>query len=95
MLRKLLHSILLLAVATPAPYAASQAASSDKSAPAAATETKVMPPVEAAQFLPTTVFFRGQSAPIQARNSSGVQFTKGSLLLVALVDTAGYSSALQ
>jgi len=95
MLRKLLHSILLLAVATPALYAASQAVSSDKSSPAAATETKVMTAAEAAKRLPNTVFFRGQSAPIQARNSSGVQFTKDSLLLVTLVDTAGYSSALQ
>jgi len=54
-----------------------------------------MTAVEAAKLLPSTVFFRGQSAPIQARNSSGVQFTNESLLLVALVDTAGYSSALQ
>jgi hypothetical protein len=95
MLRKLLHSVLLLAVATPALYAASQTVSSDKSSPAAATETKVMTAVEASKLLPNTVFFRGQSAPIQARNSSGVQFTKDSLLLVTLVDTAGYSSALQ
>ena len=50
---------------------------------------------EAAKSLPSTVFFRGQSAPIQARNSSGVQFTKDSLLLVTLVDTAGYSSSVQ
>jgi hypothetical protein len=95
MLRKLLHSVLLLAVATPALCAASQSSSSDKNGPTAATETKVITAIEAAKFLPNTVFFRGQSAPIQARNSSGVQFTKDSLLLVTLVDTAGYSSALQ
>jgi len=95
MLRKLLHSVLLLAVAIPALNAASQTGSSDKNSPVAATETKVMTAAEAAKLLPNTVFFRGQSAPIQARNSSGVQFTKDSLLLVALVDTAGYSSALQ
>jgi hypothetical protein len=95
MLRKLLHSVLLLAVAVPTSYAAAQAVSSDKNGPVAAAETKVMTAVEAAKFLPSTVFFRGQSAPIQARNSSGVQFTKDSLLLVTLVDTAGYSSALQ
>jgi hypothetical protein len=95
MLRKLLHSVLLLAVTTQGLYSASQAQSSEKNGPAAATETKVMTAVEAARLLPNTVFFRGQSAPIQARNSSGVQFTKDSLLLVTLVDTAGYSSALQ
>ncbi len=95
MLRKLLHSFLLLAIAAAALYAASQTASSGKSSPVAAIETKVMTAIEAAKLLPGTVFFRGQSAPIQARNSSGVQFTKDSLLLVTLVDTAGYSSALQ
>jgi hypothetical protein len=95
MLRKLLHSVLLLALATPPFYATSQAPSSDKNGPAPAAEPKVMTAVEAAKLLPNTVFFRGQSAPIQARNSSGVQFTKNSLLLVTLVDTAGYSSALQ
>jgi hypothetical protein len=95
MLHKLLHSVLLSAVAIPTLYAASQSASLDKNGQAAATETKVITAVEAAKLLPNTVFFRGQSAPIQARNSSGVQFTKDSLLLVTLVDTAGYSSSLQ
>jgi hypothetical protein len=57
--------------------------------------TKTLTAAEAAKFLPTTVFFRGQSAPIQARNSGGVQFAKDALLLVALVDTAGYSSSVQ
>jgi hypothetical protein len=50
---------------------------------------------EAAKSLPNTVFFQGQTAPIQARNSSGIQFAKDSLLLVTLVDTAGYSSSVQ
>jgi hypothetical protein len=94
MLRKVLHSVLLLAIAGTA-YAAFQTAPPDKSGAVAPTRTKVMPPIEAAKFLPNEVFFRGQSAPIQARNSSGVQFGRDSVLLVALVDTAGYSSALQ
>lgn len=94
MLRKVLHSVLLLAIAATA-YAASQTVSPDKSVSIAASGTKVMPPIEAAKFLPSEVFFRGQSASIQARNSSGVRFGKDSLFLVTLVDTAGYSSALQ
>jgi hypothetical protein len=57
--------------------------------------TRVLTATEAARFLPATVFFRGQSAPIQARNSGGMQFTKDALLLIALVDTAGYSSSVQ
>jgi hypothetical protein len=94
MLRRVLHSVLLLAIAGTA-YATYQTSPPDKSAAVATTGPKVLPPIEAAKFLPNEVFFRGQSAPIQARNSSGVQFGKDSLLLVALVDTAGYSSALQ
>jgi hypothetical protein len=94
MLSKVLHSVLLIVIAATG-YAASQTVSPGKSGAVAPTGTKVMPPIEAAKFLPSEVFFRGQSAPIQARNSSGVQFAKDSLLLVTLVDTAGYSSALQ
>src|ERR1700761_2172001 len=56
---------------------------------------KVLTATEAAKFLPDAVFFRGQSAPIQARNSGGVQFDKDALFLVTLVDTAGYSSSVQ
>jgi hypothetical protein len=89
-----MHSILLLAIAVPALYAASQTASADKNGPSTVTP-KVLTPPEAAKLLPDAVFFRGQSAPIQARNSGGVQFAKDAFLLVTLVDTAGYSSSVQ
>ena len=49
---------------------------------------------KAGSILPATVYFRGQAAPIQARNSAGVQFSKDSLMLAAVVDTSGYSSAI-
>jgi hypothetical protein len=91
MLRKLMFAILLLAVAADGLFAASQAASPDRSE----TGTKVLSAPEAAKLLPNVVFFRGQSAPIQARNSGGVQFAKDALLLVSLVDTSGYSSSVQ
>jgi|HubBroStandDraft_6_1064221.scaffolds.fasta_scaffold25444_2 hypothetical protein len=86
---------LLFAIAVPALYASSQAGYPDKNASGAAMETKVLTAAEATKFLPNSVFFRGQSAPIQARNSGGVQFAKDALLLVTLVDTAGYSSSVQ
>jgi hypothetical protein len=95
MIRQSLRSILLFAIAVPALYAASQSASADKTSASTVTATKILTAPEAAKFLPGTVFFRGQSAPIQARNSSGVQFTKDSLFLASLVDTAGYSSSVQ
>lgn len=50
---------------------------------------------EAAALLPTSVYFRGQSAPVQSRNSSGIRFSADSLMLVVLVDTSGYSSSVQ
>jgi hypothetical protein len=94
MLLKAMRSILLFAVALPALYAASQTGHPDNG-PSAGTGTKVLTAAEAVKFLPNTVFFRGQSAPIQARNSGGVQFAKDALLLITLVDTAGYSSSVQ
>ena len=95
MLRKPLRSLLLFILAILSIHRVSPAVSWNQNDSAAANEQRALTATEAAKFLPTTVFFRGQSAPIQARNSSGVQFNKDALLLVALVDTAGYSSAVQ
>jgi hypothetical protein len=50
---------------------------------------------EAAKVLPASVFFRGQSAPVQARNSGGVKYADGMFTLAALVDNSGYSTAVQ
>jgi hypothetical protein len=50
---------------------------------------------QAAALFPTTVFYKEQSAPVQARNSAGIRFSGGKLALTALVDTSGYSSAVQ
>ena len=55
----------------------------------------VLSAAEAAKLLPPSVFFRGQSAPIQARNSGGIKFSDGMYVLVALVDSSGYSTAVQ
>jgi hypothetical protein len=48
-----------------------------------------------ANLMPATVFFRGQVASVQARNSGGVKLADGMLVLCALVDTSGYSTAVQ
>ncbi len=67
-----------------------------QTAPAPATSTPhVLTATEATPFLPPAVFFRGQSASVQARNSGGVQFSKDAVMLATLVDTSGYSSAIQ
>jgi hypothetical protein len=54
----------------------------------------VMTRDQAAGFLPDKVFYRGQSATVQARNSGGVAFSAGRLMLAAVVDTSGYSTAI-
>ena len=55
----------------------------------------ILSAAEAGKILPATVFFQGQSASIQARNSAGIRFAKDSFMLVALVDSSGYSSEVQ
>jgi hypothetical protein len=50
---------------------------------------------EATKVLPSSVFFKRQSAPVQLRNSGGVKFADGAFVLAALVDNSGYSTAVQ
>lgn len=47
------------------------------------------------KFIPTAYFFRGQSAPVQVRNSAGFSMPDGKLVLAGLVDTSGYASDVQ
>ncbi len=55
----------------------------------------VLNAVEAGKLFPPSVFFSGQSAPVQARNSGGIKWGDGMLVMAALIDTSGYSSAVQ
>jgi hypothetical protein len=50
---------------------------------------------ELKQVMPGAYFFRGQSAPVQLRNSGGIRTKDGMLVLAGLVDTSGYSSDIQ
>lgn len=65
----------------------------------AAAQTKeggtVMDAFQAGKLVPGAVFFKGQSANTQARNSGGVHFADGQYALAVLVDTSGYTSAVQ
>ena len=47
------------------------------------------------KFVPAAYFFRGQSAPVQVRNSAGFSTPDGKLVLAGLVDTSGYASDVQ
>lgn len=46
-------------------------------------------------LVPADFFFRGQKAPTQLRNSTGIQMSDGKIVLAALVDVSGYSTAIQ
>ena len=47
------------------------------------------------KLLPEKVFFRGQVAPVQARNTGGVRYADGFLVFAGLVDSSGYSTAIR
>ncbi len=55
----------------------------------------VLHPADLAKVLPGSVFFRGQSATTQGRNSGGVHFADGYFTFAALVDNSGYSTGIQ
>ncbi len=81
---------LIALVALSLSFPARTNAASDPSAGAS-----ILNAVDAAKAIPATVFFRGQVASVQARNSGGVKLADGMLVLCALVDTSGYSTAVQ
>lgn len=55
----------------------------------------VLSAADATKLLPASVYFKGQSATTQLRNSGGVKFADGLFVLATLVDTSGYSSDIQ
>lgn len=55
---------------------------------------EVLKPADAQKLLPATVYYCGQTAPAQLRNSAGVKFSDGHYVLATLVDTSGYATDL-
>lgn len=45
--------------------------------------------------MPHSVFFRGQSATVQLRNTFGLRLDDSKLVLAGLVDTSGYATGIQ
>jgi hypothetical protein len=72
-------ALALVMLASPAPMMAQTGGTALKAA-------------DAQKLLPPAVYYKGQSAPTQLRNSGGVKFADGYYLLATLVDTSGYSS---
>ena len=50
---------------------------------------------ELKKAVPTEYFFRGQKAQVQIRNAVGLQSANGKMVIAALVDASGYSTAIQ
>jgi len=61
---------------------------------AQATGDTVLKATDTPKLLPDHVYYKGQSAPTQLRNSGGVKFADGSYVLTTLVDTSGYSTGV-
>jgi hypothetical protein len=47
------------------------------------------------KLFPERVYFRGQTAPAQLRNTGGVHFADDFYVLAGLVDSSGYSTAIK
>jgi hypothetical protein len=50
---------------------------------------------ELKKVVPMEYFYRGQKAPVQVRNAGGFQLADGKMMIAALVDASGYSTAIQ
>lgn len=61
----------------------------------APADTTILHAAEAAKILPDAVYFAGKSAGTQLRNAAGVHYADGLYVLAVLVDTSGYSTAVQ
>src|SRR5258706_5392279 len=63
--------------------------------PAAGKEVVLKAADISPKIFPERVFFRGQSAPVQFRNSGGVHFADDLYVLAGMVDSSGYSTAIK
>ncbi len=61
---------------------------------AQAGASNLLTPAELQKQFPATVYYDGQSAPSQLRNSGGVKFADGHFVLMSLVDNSGYSTGV-
>ncbi len=55
----------------------------------------VLKPADMQKLVPASVYYRGQQAPTELRNSGGVKFADGFFVLATPVDTSGYSTGVQ
>jgi hypothetical protein len=63
--------------------------------PAAGKEVVLKAADISPKLFPERVYFRGQTAPVQLRNTGGVHFADDLYVLVGMVDSSGYSTAIK
>jgi len=66
-----------------------------KSTASAAKEGVLQAADVGAKLFPDKVYFRGQVGTVQMRNTGGVRYADGFLVLAALVDSSGYASGMK
>lgn len=72
------------------------AAAQSQKAPDVLAKDSVLQATEVGtKLFPDKVFFRGQVAPVQERNTAGVRYGDGMLVMAGLVDNSGYSSGIR
>jgi hypothetical protein len=62
---------------------------------AAQANAQVLTGEQVKKIAPSTYYFAGQSAATQVRNTAGLKNSAGKVVLAGLVDTSGYSTAIQ
>ena len=55
----------------------------------------VLSPALTEKLLPPSVLYKGQQAPVQSRNSGAIRYADGTLVIVSLVDSSGYSTGVR
>jgi len=83
------RNALALALAFAIPIFTHAQAAPSKPAPGVLTHP------ELEKLIPPSVYFQGQSATVQVRNSGGVRFPGGEVAFAVKVDTGGYSTSIQ
>ena len=78
-----------------APSATAPQTSEPPSAGAAQHQIGILSAASTEKLLPAAILFKGQLAPVQARNSGAIRHPDGSLTVVSLVDSSGYSSGVR
>ena len=66
-----------------------------QAAPPASPEAALKAADITSKLFPEHVFFRGQVAPVQMRNTGGIRFSDDFYVLAGLVDNSGYSSDIR